>query len=87
MRQLFLVTSHISKTQQLAKCLEGIEWESKIPRSIRVHDLCGIEVHIASFRKRILIQQQVNNLPEWNEESSFPNMPLMSIFLISGSKW
>ena len=30
-------------------------WESKIPRSILVHDLCGIEVYIVSFRNRILI--------------------------------
>ena len=30
-------------------------WESRIPRSILFDDLCGIEVHIASFRNRILI--------------------------------
>ena len=40
---------------------------------------------IFSFRNRILIK--VNHGPEWNVESSFPNLPFTSIFLISGSKW
>ena len=33
----------------------GSVCESRIPRSILVHDLCGIEVSIISFRNRILI--------------------------------
>ena len=55
MRKLCLVTSHISKTQLLENASKGFEWESKIPYFSLVHDLCDIEVYIASFRNRNLI--------------------------------
>ena len=32
---------------------KGFVWESRIPCSILVHDLCGIEVYIASLRNGI----------------------------------
>ena len=52
-----LVKSHIFKTKQLKKkACEESAWESRIPRSYLVLDLCGIEAYIASLRNRISIE-------------------------------
>ena len=36
----------------IRKMPKGFVWESRIPCSILVYDLCGIEAYIASFRYR-----------------------------------
>ena len=48
MRKVCLVKSRIFMTKRFV-------WESRIPRSILVQDLCGIEVCIASLRHRMQI--------------------------------
>ena len=48
MRKFRVVKSHILKTQKLKKCVCGVKRESKIPRSILVHDLVGNEIYIQS---------------------------------------
>ena len=54
MRKFCLVKSHTSKNQQL-DAYKGFAWESRIPRSIFVNDLNGIEDYIISIRNEILI--------------------------------
>ena len=48
------VNLHLDREKGKKTCKRFL-WESKIPLSILVHDLCGIEVYIISFRTRILI--------------------------------
>ena len=59
--KILFVKSHIFQSQQLGNACKGSVCESEIPRSVLVHDMlppgCGIEVHSASFRNRILISR------------------------------
>ena len=48
------ITHHLDSEIRKNAC-KGFIWESNIPRSILVHDLCAIEVHIVSFRNGILM--------------------------------
>ena len=45
------LTHHLRSNNQKNPC-KGFAWESKIPRSILVFDLCSIEVYVVSFRNR-----------------------------------
>ena len=52
---LFVKITHHLDLEIRKMPVRGFLWESNFPRSILVHDLCGIEVDIVNFRKRILI--------------------------------
>ena len=58
--------------------------ESKIPHSIMVYDLCGIEIYIIIFRNRVLISLAVKSWTRIECGIFVPNMPLTSVFLILG---
>ena len=50
---IFGRSARVLKTLDMDSSLKGFTRESKIPYSILVHDLCGIEVYIVSFSNRI----------------------------------
>ena len=86
MRKFCLVKLNIflrpSNNQNACK---GFVWESRIPHSVLVRNLCDIKVYSASLITEFEFQKKVNHGPEWNVEFLFPNKPFHSITLISGS--